>query len=161
MEEIKTTVDTPAAVPEKVETSTTTDTEELTARLAKLEEEKENYKKAFLKEKSKNKPQEDFDEEEESKIRRIAQETIAESRILEIEKEKDAIIQKALRENKELKLALSNKSTTTPPGTVGTHSESIPVTDTSITPEQLAYFKSRNWSEADIARYKKTLQTRR
>ncbi len=83
---------------------------------------------------------------------------IADSRLADVARELDAINQKALKENKELKLALQNK-TKTPPAAIGTHSESTAtVSDGTITPEQLAYFKGRGWSDKDIEKYKANLR---
>lgn len=124
------------------------------ARFAKLEAEKENYRKAYLKEADRNKNR--ADENEDEKIDRIVQEKIADSRLAEIAREQDALIQKALKENKELKLAHMNK-TTTPPAAMGTHSESAPVRDTSISPDQMAQFKAWGWDDKKIARYKLNL----
>jgi len=150
MEETKIAVDSQGAAPETV-TSTVTETEDMEARFKKLEEEKNNYKTAFLKEKSKNKS-ENF-EVDEDVITQKVQEALANSRLAEIAREQDAIIQKALKENKELKLAQLNKTTTAT--AVGTHSEGQAVKDTLVTPEQMAYFKSKNWSDKEIERYKK------
>ncbi len=150
MDEIKepateTTVETaPAIAPE----------DDLEAKYAKLEEEKENYRKAYLKEAAKK--AEPIDEDEDEKINRKVQEAIAGSKLAEIAREQDEIIRQTLKENKELKLAsLKNND---PPAAVGSHNESISVTDTSITPEQMAYFKSKNWSDKDIERYKANLR---
>lgn len=136
------------------------------AKIAALEAEKArlivdaaNYKVAFLKEKRK-KENLDTDGDEESgedMMRRIASETLAQSRIAEIAQEQDVIIKKALKENKELKLARLN-NTTTPPATVGTHNESVAVKDTLVTADQLAAFKAKGWSDKDIERYKRNLQ---
>lgn len=126
----------------------------LEAEKAKLIEEGANYKVAYLKEKAKN--DEPADEEEDAKMRRIANEAVANSRIAEIAREQDAIITRALKENKELKLAQLNKKE--PPAAMGGHNEGIPVRDTLVTPEQLDAFKARGWSEKDIERYKKNLQ---
>jgi len=128
---------------------------ELQAEKAKLSEERDNYKNAYLKEAQKNKG--DFaDESEEDKFRRIAREELAATRLGEIDKQEKELLAKALKENKELKLAQLNK-TTTPPVAMGTHSEGIAPTDTRVTPEQLAYFKCQNWTDKDIARYKRNL----
>ncbi len=124
------------------------------AKFLALEKEKENYKNAYLKERKKNKGEiVDNDETEDDKIRRITEETIASSRLAQIAQEQDEIIKKALKENKELKLAQANRNST--PTALGTHSEGQPVTDTSVTPEQLAFFKSKGWNDKDIEAYKK------
>lgn len=137
--------------------------EDLEAKIKALEDEKAqlieneaNYKVAYLKEKSRNRENPE-DESEDDKIRRIAKETLAESRIAQINLEQDALIKRTLKENKELKLAQLNKTTATPPAGMGTSSEGQPVRDTLITPEQMAAFKAKGWSEKDIERYKKNL----
>lgn len=149
------------ATEEKVEVLPSTEID-LEAKVKALEEEKarltverENYRVAYLKKESKK---ENFEDEEmDEKMRRIAAETLADSRLAEIAQEQDIIIKKALKENKELKLAQLNKSNT-PPAAVGTHSESQPVRDTLVTPEQMAYFKTKGYTDKDIERYKKNLQ---
>lgn len=132
--------------------------EDFEAKYAQLETEKENYRKAYLKEASKK--GDIGTEEEEERIRRIAQEELANSKVVEIARQQDEIIRQTLKENKELKLASLNK-TSTPPATIGSHSESIPVRDTLIPPEQMEYFKNTlHWGEKEIANYKKNLQKR-
>ncbi len=131
--------------------------EDFEAKYAQLETEKENYRKAYLKEAQKKDAP--ADEEEEIRIRRIAQEELANSKLADIAREQDELIRKTLKENKELKLASLNK-TSTPPAALGSHSESTPVRDTAITPEQMDYFKAKGWSEKEIAAYKKNLQKR-
>lgn len=127
----------------------------LEAEKAKLLEEKENYRKAYLKEASKEaEPESETNLET---LRKIAREELANSRLADIAREQDEIIQKALKENKELKAAALGKKPETI-AAVGAHSESTPVMDTSITPEQMTYFKSRNWSDKDIERYKANLR---
>lgn len=147
------------ATKEEVKVLPLTD-EDLEARNQALEEERarlmverENYKVAYLKEKSRRDSEGEDDTTE--KMRQIAQEELANSRLAEIAKEQDAIIKKALKENKELKLAQMNK--TDIPASMGTHSASTPVTDTMITPEQMAAFKARGWTDKDIERYKKNM----
>lgn len=141
----------PAIAPEE-------DAEAVIARLeaekAKLIEEKSNYQVAYLKATSKQTTVED---EEAERIKKLAREVVAETRISEINKQQEELLQKVLKENKELKLAHLNK-TSTPPAALGSHNESIPVRDTLITPEQMEAFKARGWSDKDIERYKKNLQ---
>jgi hypothetical protein len=159
MEEVKTATESTETIATQTAVVTVEDLEAKNAALeqekAKLIEESANYKVAYLKEKKKHSEPEDEDEDD--KIRRIAQETLANSRIAEIAREQDAIIKKALKENKEMKLALNNK-TPSVSAAVGTHSEAPPVRDTLVTPEQLEAFKKMGWSDKDIERYKKNLQ---
>lgn len=126
----------------------------LEAEKAKLTIERDNYRVGMLK--AKGKATEDSEEDEDERMERIARKALAESRLSEIAKEQQAIIEKTLKENRELKLARLNKHE--PPAAAGTHSEGIPVRDTLITPEQMAYFKSKNYTDKDIERYKKNLQ---
>lgn len=131
----------------------------LEAEKVKLLEEKENYRKAYLKQVEKNKENPDPEGDEE-RLRQIAREELANSRIVEIAAEQDAIIKKALKENKELKLAQLNK-TTTPPAAVGTHAEAPPVRDGLITAEQEKALRDKGFNDKDIERYKKNLQRNR
>lgn len=156
----KTVVVEPAVVP-KVDPSTTTISDD-EALIAKLEKEKAdliveaaNYKVAFLKEKSKREV--DPDETEEDRVRRITKEELAKTRISQIDADKEVLVQKLVKENKELKLAQLNK-TTIPPQGIGSHNEGIKVPDTQITADQLAAFKAKGWTDKDIERYKKNLQ---
>lgn len=137
--------------------------EDLEAKVVALESEKAallkeaeagaNYRIAYLKEKNKNSEGMEDDDE---RMERIAKKTLAESRLAEIAREQDAIIQKALKENKELKLARLNK-TDIPVSTSSSTETSTPVRDTLVTPEQMASFKAMGWDDAKIARYKKNL----
>lgn len=126
------------------------------AEIARLTESDANWKVAALKAKAKLKGVPDPDETEEEKYRRIVREELANSELARLNSEKDAILKKALKENKEMKLAQLNKPDV--PASPGAHSDSQPVTDTLITPEQLAAFKARGWTEKEIERYKKNLR---
>jgi len=134
---------------------------QLEADKAKLIEEGANWKLAALKNKGKV-PKDDSDEDDEEteaeRVRRLVQEEISKSKIAQIDAEKDKVLKQALKENKELKLAHLNKTTATPNATVGTHTETVTVQDTLVTPEQTAAFKARGWTDKDIERYKKNLQ---
>jgi len=122
----------------------------LEAEKAKLLEESINYKAAYLKERAKS-----ADGDDDERLRRIAREELSNSRLADIAREQDIIIKKALKENKELKLAHLNKSDI--PVSIGSHSEGQPVKDTMITPDQMAQFKSTGKSDKWIENYKKNL----
>jgi len=133
--------------------------EEEKAQLIKEKSNQVNYKEAYLKlRKKKGIENEDEPVDDDERLREIAREEMRNSRLAEITREQDLIIKKALQENKELKLANLNKSTQTPPAGTAVHSESKPVQSTSITADQMAYFKSKGWTDKDIERYKKNLQ---
>ncbi len=147
-----TETDAPTIAPEeKVEV----ESEE--SRYQALETEKENYRQAYLKEveKNKNAKNEGIEIDEDEKMYRVAQRALSESRLAEIAREQDTIIKKALKENKELKLAQLNKKE--PSAGMGTHSEGTAVKDTLVTPEQMAAFKTRGWDDKKIERYKQNL----
>ncbi len=141
----------PIAAEEKIEV----ETEE--ARYQALEIEKDNYRQAYLKEveKNKNAKNEGIEIDEDEKMYRVAQRALSESRLAEIAREQDTIIKKALKENKELKLAQLNKKE--PSAGMGTHSEGTAVKDTLVTPEQMAVFKAKGWDDKKIERYKQNL----
>lgn len=153
----------PAAVETTVTTSTTAavdNNEDVEAKIAALEadkakaiEEAANWKVAALKAKSKEVLE---DESEEERISRIVNEKLSATKIAAIDNEKEALLKKLAKENKELKLANANKTGT--PVSTGTHSEGQVVKDTLVTSEQMAAFKTRGWSDKDIERYKKNLQ---
>lgn len=159
MDEKKLAVDgTQAAAPGTTATTPAVAETDVEAKIKALEIERDNYKQGLLKEKAKNKAgnQAIEDESEDERIERIVQAKLSEKKLADIDAEEKALVQKALRENKELKLALANKGAG-PSAAVGAHSESAPVRDTLITPEQMAFFKSKNWSDKDIERYKKSV----
>ena len=99
MEEKVTATETnaPAIAPEEKVIAPTDDAEAkiaaLEAEKAKLIEANANYKVAYLKEAKKN---ENLDESDEEKMARIASRVLADSRLAEIAREQDTIIQKAL-----------------------------------------------------------------
>lgn len=135
----------------------------LEAEKNKLIEENSNWKVAALKYKKKAKAQADYEDNEEEdgetdeeRMRRIAGEALAQSRLMEIAQEQDSLIKKALKENKELRASQAAKNTK--PTSIGSHSEGEPVKDTTVTPEQHDAFKARGWTDKDIERYKKNLR---
>ncbi len=159
MDETK-AVNTTVPAAEQTEVTTVVDNEAIIAALeaekAKLTTERDNYKIGMLKEKAKSKG-EDFEEEDDERMERIAKKALADSRLAEIAREQDTIIRAALKENKELKLARLNKNETT---TVkGSSTESTPVRDTLVTQEQMRHFTEvLKWDANKIERYKKNIQ---
>lgn len=161
MEE-KTAVNTTEAAAPQTDTVAVEAADDLQAKYSALEAEKNkaleeaaNYRLAFLKEKNKNKDDGDSDSDEDARMEQIARKALADSRLADIAKEQQAIIDRALKENRELKLAQMNRKE--PAATIGSHSESIPVKDGTVSSEQLAALKARGWTDKDIERYKKNL----
>lgn len=142
-----------------------TSVDDLEAKVAALEAEKNklieegsNWKVAALKYKKGSRDEDDDNVTDDERMRRIAAETLADSRLAEIAREQQAIITKALKENKELKLAQMNRNSTVVPTSVGSHTEGKVVPDTLVTAEQIKAFQARGWTDKDIERYKKNLQ---
>ncbi len=152
----------PAAVGEIPAVVQTDDAEAKIAALedtkASLTTEVANWKLAALKAKAKIKEGIDPEEANRESIAAIVQEELAKSNLARVSQEQAEVLKKVLKENKELKLANANKANVTPPAAVGTHSEGKAVADTWITPEQIAAFKAKGWTDKDIERYKKNYQ---
>lgn len=142
---------TPAIAPE--ETAVSVDDAE--TRLKQLETEKENYRQAYLKEVDRNRVArtEGIISEDEERMTNIARKVLTDSQISGLDSEREALLTKALKENKELKLAHLNK--TGIPASMGSSTETIGVKDTLITPDQMASFKAKGWDDKTIERYKK------
>lgn len=129
--------------------------------LARVEKEKENYKRAALKAKGKL-PQESSEEDDEqpdlkSSIREIVKEEFILSKEAQIRKQLEELNKKALRENKELKLALQAKSQISNASVGSTNSSTLEVSDGVLSKEQIQYFKSQKWSDEKIERLKENL----
>lgn len=149
------TSDSAANQPSVTEIDYEADIAALKTREAKLIEERDNWKTAALKYKGKAKSDLSDDEDDE-RIKIAAKEALAESHLADIARELDAMNRKALKENKELKLAMMNKKQE-PNAALGGHSEVPPVPDTTITPEQMAVFRSKGWDDKKIEMYKRNL----
>lgn len=123
---------------------------ELLAKAAQTQVERDNYKNMALKWKNKaNGSATDEDDEIESKV----QERLTLEKEAQIQKEKDALLAKAMRENTELKNALKNKPTTT---TTGNSSDGPKVESQIISPDMMNYFRNTlKWDDAKIELYKK------
>lgn len=132
---------------------------ELEAEKAVILEREANYRAAYLKEADKNKNRIPADETDEERVRRITREEIANRDVARIDVEKEALLKKALKENSELKLAMQNKPPATSTGGGGS-TEQPGVVSTLVTPEQLAAFKARGWTDKDIENYKANLRKR-
>lgn len=105
--------------------------------LAIVAAERENYKKVALSKKGKD------DEDEDERIARIVAEKLQESNELRLLWEKDDIAKRAIQENKELKVALKNRSQVGASASQGGGQGSAEVKTDFWTPEQLAYFKKK------------------
>lgn len=143
-----------AANHQTVEPSVTlSEYEALQERLAKVEQERENYRKGMLA--AKGKKVEDDDIEIYSDTPKIPEETIAEivrkelaakeldSEHKKLLKQKEDLLQKVLRENEELRLATIAKTKATAPISTGGSSVREETTASFWTPEQEAALKAK------------------
>lgn len=136
---------------------------ELEAKMKALEEEKNkaieeaaNWKVAALKSKSKQAQDDDEGESEEDRVSRLVAESLSKNKVAQLDSERAKLLEQALKENKELKLAqLHGKKE--PPVAQGGHNEGQSVQSTLVTKEQETAFRSRGWTDKDIERYKKNL----
>lgn len=131
--------------------------------LARVEKEKENYKRAALKAKGKLPQPSSYEEEEEPSdlealIEKKVEEKLILSRETQIRRQQEELIKKALKENKELKLALQAKSqiSNTSIGASGSSSSPAP-SDGVLTKEQIQLFKQQGWDDTKIQRLKDNL----
>lgn len=149
----------PAIVPAESASEAEAKIAALETEKAKLLAERDNYKTAYLKEVKKDSSG-NPEETDEERTRRIVREESTSSRISQIDKEKEDLFQKTIKENKELKTALSNKPGV-PASTAASTEATASVVNTLVTPDQLKYFKETlKWSDKDVERYKKSIQKR-
>lgn len=114
--------------------------------LAKIAQERENYKQGMLRAKGKVSEEELFAEEisQEDKLRSIVREELLSTESARIAQEREEILAKVLRENKELKL--SNKAKlqkSSAPISSGSNLDRAESTVEFWTPEQLEVMKAR------------------
>ena len=116
-------------------------------KIAKLAKERDMFRTGMFKYKNilkseSSEEEEDLEQTSEEKMRQIVKEELAESELAKAVYEKETIIQKALKENKELKTALGNRSQLSNlPG--GSSQESADVKKEFFTEEQKSYFAKR------------------
>lgn len=128
--------------------------------LTRVEKEKENYKRAALK--AKGKLPQDLPEEEEGTtdletlIEKKVEEKLILSRESQIRKQQEELIKKALKENKELKLALQAKSQVSNVS-VGSGGSTMEVSDGVLSKAQIESLKAQKWPDDKIQRLKENL----
>jgi hypothetical protein len=133
------------------------------AELASLAKDRDNYKKGLLIAKGKL-PAEDPVIPEQPDVATLVQEEVQKAlfstREAQLRAEKDALLQKALNENKELKTALANKTgiSTTPSGT---SSDSAVTTTQYFSNEQIAELKARGLTDEMIKKAAVNMQNKR
>lgn len=154
----ETKVETIATPPEIVVTPTTTvDYEAVLANkeveLQKTREEKDNYRKAYLKGKSTG---DDTSETNEEMVRRITREELLNTKEAQLVAEKDSIIKNTLKRNKELELALKNRGQILSTSGEGSNTEKPEgKADNYLSNEQLSALKAKGWDDKKIEEFKK------
>lgn len=123
-----------------------------------LETEKENYRKGMLKAKGKIKNEDDSaaSEDIESIIDRKVAEKVISQRELDLKARENALIKQAFAKNKELSLALKNRSQQG--SSMGVHSEgTVTTNDRMLSPDQISSLKAKGWDDKKIELFKKNL----
>lgn len=134
----------------------------LVEELARVEQEKENYKRAALKAKGKlPDDQEDQGNDLEALIEKKVEEKFILSRETQLRKQQEELIQKALRENKELKRALQAKSQVSNMSMGSAGSSTQEVSDGVLSKDQIQTLKSKGWDDAKIQKFKENLSKKR
>ena len=130
------------------------------AEIAQLAKEKENYRKAYLKN-SKTSVEDDNSTEGEdvdSKVKRLVHEELLRTKEAKAQAERDALVKDLAKKNKELTLALKNRAQVTSNTGQGSNQDKNEVkTDSVLSNEQLASLKARGWDEKKIEAFKKNL----
>jgi hypothetical protein len=164
---VEETVET-ATVQQEVVTETATEVDyeailaEKDAQLAKVQQEKDNYRKGLLKAKGKipEDYQSDTDEPEtmETIIDRKVQEKFLSTKEAQLQAEKDQALRAVLKRNKELETALKNRGQITSTSGDGSNQEKPEgKKDNYFSNEQIAYFKNKGWSNEKIEDAKKNM----
>lgn len=132
------------------------------AEIAKVRDERENYKKGLLKAKGKLPDEDDNslnDEEDiDSKVKRLVQEQLLETREAQTLAEKDVLVLNLAKKNKELTLALKNRAQVSSNSGQGSNQEKVESkSDNILSNDQLSSLKARGWDDKKIEEYKKNL----
>ncbi len=169
----ETKVETIATQP-KMETTSTQQSQEVDyeAELAKvnatLEQtkvEKENYRKAYLKNAGGNPPEEDDNssngtEDIDSKVKRLVSEQLLATKEAEAQADKDRIISNMAKKLKETTLALKNRGQITTTSGQGSNEEKAEgKVDNVLANDQISALKAKGWSDKKIETFKKNLLT--
>lgn len=127
--------------------------EALLAENARLAADRDNYRKGMLAAKGKSKVEEPtYEPEEETEDDRIARkvrEVLSQTQAEQARKRQEEIIKQALKENRELKAALQNRSQISS-APASSSKESPEPRDSYFTDEQIAYLKKRGLDPAKV-----------
>lgn len=129
--------------------------------LAQIAEEKENYRKAYLK-KANGQPEEslgdDKPEQLEALIDRKVQEKFLSTKEAQIQADKDLALKAVLKRNKELEVALKNRGQISSSSAAGSNEDKPEVkTDAYFSKDQINALKAKGWSDEKIELAKKNM----
>lgn len=164
-------IQTEAAAPQSQEEQTVTTVPEVdyeaelvkaNDKIAKLDEEKENYRKGMLKAKGKIPDEDDNSSNDteslDAKIDRKVQERMLATKEAQALSEKENLVSKITKENKELKLALKNRGQITSTSGQGSNQDKPEAkTDKIFSTDQLNALKAKGWDDKKIEELKKNL----
>jgi len=129
--------------------------------LAQVAKEKENYRKAYLKNVKPEEKESDSSspEDMEAFIERKVQEKFLATKEAQLQAEKDLAITGLARRNKELEVALKNRGQITSTSAGGSNLDKPEVnTNPYFSNEQIQAFKAKGWSDEKIEMAKKNMQ---
>jgi hypothetical protein len=129
------------------------------AKLARIEQERDNYKKGLLRAKGKlpEDYQTDSDETEtqEQMFRRIAREERLSAEEAQLLADKDNAYKAVLKRNKELEVALKNRGQISSSSAQGSNQDKPEgKADNYLSNDQVAYFKAKGWNDKKIEAFK-------
>jgi len=154
----ETKVETPSQIQPEVDYEA--ELQKKDAEIAKVREEKENYRRGMLKAKGKLPEEDDNSSEEDldAKIDRKVQERLLVSREAQVIAEKDALVLSLAKKNKELALALKNRGQVMNTSGQGSNEDKPEVkVEKTLSQEQLNNLKAKGWSDKKIEAFKKNL----
>ena len=129
------------------------------AELLQIRKEKDNYKKAYLKEagalpdEENDTPPADWKEQ----ARRIAREEYLSTKEAELQSQKDALVTASAKKIKELTLALRNRSQVTSTSGQGSNEDKPEVKIEYFSSEQIAALKARGFDDKKLEELKKNM----
>lgn len=133
------------------------------AELAKVKDERENYKKGLLKAKGKlpeesQRETDGLEEDADSRTRRIVQETLLSTKEAQLHAEKEQVLKAALKRNKELETALKNRGQITSSSGEGSNQEKPEgKRDNYFSNDQLNALRAKGYDDKKIEELKKNM----
>ena len=155
---VETAVAQPVVVADTTEVDYEAELQKKDAEIAKVREEKENYRKGMLKAKGKLPEEDNLEEDLDDKVSRIVAEKLLNTKEAQAQAEKDVLVRAQAKKLTELTLALKNRAQITDTSSQGSNQDKPEVkVDSFFSKEQLADFKSKGWSDAKIESLKQNM----